>query len=179
MEQEVLQAILAALEAQKAEIAALRAELDSQGGGLGEIKEAIKRAQDEAEYGGFCDRHGEKFAPVAEKLKVLIGGDFDPMRETFESAREASSGEGYNEDEYVDGILADVIQRLDSLKETVPEAAPVIDAAEEAVQDVAVVNDDVSGVPDPQAEEAEEDEPELWSEEMLKNEKPEGVKLYA
>ena len=179
---EVLEAIMAALEAQKAEIAAVKAEIDAlkaqleaTGVDIGDIVDVMYSQHDKAEFDAFSGRHGSKFEPITKDLKVLVGEDFDPLRETYEKARALSETEGYDEDAYVNGVLAEVVQKLNSIKGALPdEAAPAVEAAEEMVQEAAAAQDEAEAIEEEGA--APDGE---WSEEALEKEKSVGRRLYA
>jgi hypothetical protein len=140
MEKEVLEALLAALEAQKAEIAELRALVEAQGGDLGGLIEIAHRQHDQNEFDAFKERQGSKFDPVLDSLKALHGEDFDPVRNMYDMASEASTGEEYDENSFIDAALADTVEKLNVLKTALPEAAlPAIEEAEQEVQEAALI----------------------------------------
>jgi hypothetical protein len=135
MEKELLEAILAALEAQKAEIAALKAQIEAHGGDLGDIIDVVYGSNDQSEYDEFKIRHGAKFEPVAETLKVIHGEDFDPVRSAYDGMQE--TGE-VDEDGYVDSVLAQAVEFLEKVKGVVPpESVPAIEEAEQTVIEAA------------------------------------------
>ena len=140
MEKEILEALLAAIEAQKAEIAELRALVEANDGGIDGLLDTLYEQNDQEGYDAFKERHGSKFAPIVNSIKLINGEDFDPVRSIYDMTGEASEAEGYNEDEFVGAILAEAIETLNKLKAVLPEAAvPAVEEAEQAVQEAAIV----------------------------------------
>jgi hypothetical protein len=203
---EILKAVLAALESQEAKIKKLEALLETQGGSLGNVSGCLSGVQDAMRFDAFSEKYGGKFKPVVEGVGLFTDG-FDPVRAAYEKAQKLSGGkEAFNEDEFVDETIAEAVERLEKIKALVsPEAVPAVEAAEEALQEAAAANDQAEAaegeITDPGNEqedpddgraewpgeelsivdeqEALDDYPEEWSEEMLEKEKQEGRKLYA
>ncbi len=186
MERELLEAILKAIEALKAENTALRAEMDAlrtqvetSGKGLEEINAAMERQRYQQGLDAFSGRHGKKFDPVIKGLKIINGEDYDPVRNAYEYIQSVSETEGFDEDATVDKILADTVTRLNEIKGMIPEAAvPAVEAAEEAIQEAAIINDSEEDVQGEERNEAFDSAPEEWSAEMLEKEKPVGHRLF-
>ena len=174
--QETLEKILSILEAQDAKIKALEAQIEAMGGGVDTLIETIYCDKDDQMFNSFSEKHGSKFAPYVDVMDKLEGGN--SLRSIYEKTKELDSTEGYTEDAYVDGVLANIIETINSLKAVVPpEAVEALENAEEAIVDAAVANDLGEGLME-NAEEADGADPEEWSEEMLAKEKLEGRAIF-
>jgi hypothetical protein len=169
VEKEVLEAILAALEAQKAEINELRALVKAHDGGIGELIEALYGQHDQEMFGAFQERHGSKFDPVLEIMKAIKGEEYDLTRHVYDTSIQDSENEGYSEDELVDEALKNIVENLNMLKAVVPEAAqPAVEEAEQAVQEAAIVAESAeAGIPEVEAPAAEPPAAESPKEEVI------------
>jgi len=173
---DVLDKILALLETQDAKIKALEAELKEYSGLSETLTECIYRDKDAEWFDEFSDKHRSKFEPYLGMMDKLEGGD--AFRAIYEKSKGFIGDEGYEEDAYVDSILAKVVEMIESLKAVVPpEAQPALEKAEEAIQEAAVANDAAENLPD-EAVEAAADPPDEWSEEALEKEGLEGPQLF-
>jgi len=163
MEKEVLEKILALLQQQDAEIKALKAALGEKGSLLDELVDLTYQEKNEGWFNDFKNRHGEKFAPYAGLLEKIEGED--PLRSIYNKSVEFMDQEGYDEDAYVDSILASVVEMISQLKEVVPaEAKPALEEAEAKIEEAAIVSEQAEPVVEP-AEEAGDDD---WSEDIAK-----------
>jgi hypothetical protein len=177
--QEVLEKILAILEAQDAKIKSLEAQLEAYGGGLDTLIENAHSGLDGDRFRAFSGKHRAKFEPYLPMMDKMEGGD--SFRSIYDSMENMSGEEGYDEDAYVDTMLKSVIETIESLKTVVPaEAIPALEQAEAAIEEAAVTNDTAEGLPAETIEEAagegeiKDPAPEEWSVEELEKLKPEG-----
>jgi hypothetical protein len=171
--QEILERIFAVLEAQDAKIKALEAKLKAFTGGFDTVLETIYDDVDGKRFNAFSERHRAKFAPYLGIMDKLEGGD--ALRAVYDRSNALSGEEGYEEDAYVDKMLAGIIETIEALKSVVPpEAVPALKQAEAAVQAAAVENDKGEGLP---PETIDPDE-EAWSEDDLAKEQLEGHRFF-
>lgn len=174
MEKEMLEKILAILEAQDAKIKALEAQLEAYGGGVDDLVDTMNNDKDEGLFNEFSDRHRSKFDPYMEILGKLEGED--AFRKIYDESKNLSSTEGYDEETYIGEILAGLVETINSLKAIVPpEAQEALEEAEEAIVDAAIETQETEII-----EETEIDDlaPDEWSEEELEKEKLEGHLLF-
>ena len=156
----ILQQILSVLEAQDAKIKALEAQLEASGADVGDIVDILHGKIDGERFEAFSGLHKAKFDPYLPIMDKLEGGD--SFRAIYDKSDEFSGQEGYEEDAYIDGVLASVIETIEGLKAVAPpEAQPALAEAEEAVKEAAIAS-----------------EGDEWSEEELQNEKLEGPQLF-
>jgi hypothetical protein len=169
--QEVLTKILAILEAQDAKIKALEAELKAYGDGFGTVLDSVYNQADKEHYGAFSERHRAKFEPYLDIMDKLEGGD--SFRAIFDRSMDLGEEEGYEEGAYIEGMLANIIETIESLKSVVPpEAQEALADAEEAIVEAAI---EAQGPAEP-VEEVEiiDPAPDEWSMEDLEKQKLEG-----
>ena len=146
----ILQQILGVLEAQDAKIKALEAQLEASGVDIGDIVDVLHSKVDGERFEAFSGRHRGKFEPYLDLMDKLEGGD--SFRAIYDKSNEFSSEDGYEEDAYIDGVLASVIETIEGLKAVAPpEVQSALEEAEEAVKEAAVANDVAEDLP---AEEA-------------------------
>jgi len=168
--QEVLEKIMAILEAQDAKIKALEKQIEAYGGGFDTVLETVYSGADRDRFNAFSEKHSAKFAPYIGIMDKLEGGD--SFRAIYERSLDMDNEEGYNEDQYVDGMLTNIIETINALKEVVPaEAVPALEQAEAAIQEAAIENDAAEGLP---AEAIDEG----WSEEDAANAKLQGHPIW-
>ena len=171
---EVLEKILAILEAQDAKIKALEAELEAYTGGTDTLIDTIYQDKDSAWFNEFSGRHRAKFEPYLGLMDKLEGGD--SFRAIYEKTKELDGTEGYEEGAFVDEILSNVIATIESLKAVAPPAAqPALEEAQEAIVEAAVEAKEEAPI-----EEAEirDPAPDEWTAEELAKAKMEGPRLF-
>ena len=169
--QEVFEKIMAILEAQDAKIKALEKQIEAYGGGFDTVLETVYSGADRDRFNAFSEKHSAKFAPYIGIMDKLEGGD--SFRAIYERSLDMDGQDGYDEDQYVDGMLANVIETINALKEVVPpEVVPALEQAEAAIQEAAIENDAAEGLP---PETIDDDE---WSVENLSKEKLEGRDIF-
>jgi len=172
--QDTLQKIMAILEAQGARITALEKQLELYTGGTDTLIDTVYNTNNRERFNSFSDKHRSKFEPYIGIMDKLEGGD--SFRAIYEKSFDVDGEEGYNEDTYVDGVLTNIIETIESLKSVVPpEAAQALEQAEAAIQTAAIENDQAEITNE--AESTNEDDE--WSEENLAKEKLGGVKLFS
>ena len=181
--QDVLNKILAILEAQDAKIKALEAELKAYTDGTDTLLDTIYMDKDAEYYQGFSDRHRSKFEPYLGIMDKLEGED--AFRKLYNSTNDLSGSEGFDEEAYVSEVLANTIETINSLKAVVPpEAQAALEVAEEAIAEAAVeaqepVVEEVIKEPVVEEEaEIEDSAPDDWSEAELEKEKMEGRRMF-
>jgi len=171
MEKELLEKILAVLEAQDAKIEALEKSLEAMGDPIDTLIDTLYHDKDSEMFNAFSERHRSKFEPYLGVMDKLEGRD--SFRALYDRANELDQEEGYNEDSYISDVLASVIETIDGLKAVAPpEAQEALDEAQEAVAEAAIEAQE--------PEEAEIKDPALddWSEEALEKEKLEGRQMF-
>ena len=180
---EVLDKILAILEAQDAKIKALEAELKTYTGASDTLIDTIYADKDADWYNEFSGKHRAKFEPYLGLMDKLEGGD--SFRAIYERTKDLSDAEGYDEDTYVNDILAQVVETIEGLKAIVPpEAKPALEEAGEAIKEASVTADVAESPTESTPEategpaEAAETPPDEWSEEELAKEKLKGKRLF-
>lgn len=184
--QEVLEKILAILEAQDAKIKALEAQLEAYGGGIDTLTQTVFNAADKEHFGAFSDKYRSKFEPYLAIMDKLEGGD--AFRAIYDKSVDFTGEEGYEEGAYVDGVLADIVETINALKAVAsPEAKPALEAVEQAVTEAAVTAKEeapaqpepTEPAPEPEViEETEVDDsaPDEWK--NLEKEKLQGRRLF-
>lgn len=151
---DVLSQFKDAIDFLKAENDGLKEQLDSANNRMGELENTLfekiikptEAATNEAAFNEFHDKYGERLDPYNEKLRALEGDDsLDLSREAFNGFKDYSAPEGmepYTEAEYVDALIEQVNQQIDTIKEKLglPE-----DSKTEVVEDengnIEVIND--------------------------------------
>jgi hypothetical protein len=171
--EEILKKIMAILEAQDAKIKALEAQIEAFTGGFDTVLETVYDDVDGKRFNAFSERHKAKFEPYLAVMDKLEGGD--ALRTIYDKSNELSGEEGYEEDAYVDKMLAGIIETIDALKAVVPaEAVPALEEAEANIQAAAVENDKGEGLPAETIDAGDE----AWSEKELAKEQLEGHRLF-
>jgi len=173
--QELLEKILAIVEAQDAKIKALEKQIEAFGGGIDTLIETAYNTENNGRYEAFSGRHRAKFEPYLDIMDKLEGGD--SFRAIYEKSIDLDSEEGYSEENYVEGMLTNIIETINSLKAVVPpEAREALEDAEEAIVEAAIeakeptLFEDDAEIKDPASEE--------WTVEELERIKPEGRQEY-
>lgn len=151
---DVLSQFKDAIDFLKAENDGLKEQLDSANNRMGELENTLfekiikptEAATNEAAFNEFHEKYGERLDPYNEKLRALEGDDsLDLSREAFNGFKDYSAPEGmepYTEAEYVDALIEQVNQQIDTIKEKLglPE-----DSKTEVVEDengnIEVIND--------------------------------------
>jgi hypothetical protein len=144
MEKELLEAILATMESMQARIEAMEKTMEAAGLSLDSISGSSLDGNEDSEFAGFSTRHGEKLSPYTEFFSAIRGGE-DLGRYAYDSAMASSGSEGYSEDGVVDSILADIVGLIEAVKGKIPEVAPALEAAEQAVAEAAVEKESAPG----------------------------------
>ena len=171
--QEVLEKILGLLEAQDAKIKALEKQLEVYGNGFSTVLDTVYNDAYAKDLGAFSERHRSKFEPYLDVMDRLDGGD--SFKAIYEKALDLNAEDGFDEDAYVDGMLANIIETINSLKSVVPpQAQEALEVAEEAIVTASMEAEGGDQV----VLETGEDAPEAWSEEDLKKERLEGPRLF-
>ena len=171
--QELLEKIMAILEAQDAKIKALEAQLEASGSDMGTLIDVAYNQADRENYGEFSNKHRGKFEPYLDVMDKLEGGD--SFRAIYDKSFDLDDMEGYDEENYVSEVLASVIEMINSLKAIVPpEAQEALEEAEEAIMEAAIEAE--PGL----IEETEinDSAPDAWTPEDLEKEVLEGPALY-
>lgn len=151
---DVLSQFKDAIDFLKAENDGLKEQLDAANNRMGELENTLfekiikptEAATNEAAFNEFHEKYGERLDPYNEKLRALEGDDsLDLSREAFNGFKDYSAPEGmepYTEAEYVDALIEQVNQQIDTIKEKLglPE-----DSKTEVVEDengnIEVIND--------------------------------------
>ena len=121
--EELLEQILGVMQAQDAKIKALEA--------------TINASQEQSAFDAFMERQGGRLSPVSEAMSFIGLGD-DPMHEVFDTSQEMSEEDGFEENGFVDSVIENVMERLESIKGIAPaEAVPAIAEAEASLQEAA------------------------------------------
>jgi hypothetical protein len=172
--QEVLEKILVILEAHDAKIKALEAQIEACGVDTGDIVDVLYGKLDGDRYDAFAGRHRAKFEPYINLMDRLEGGD--SFRAIYEKSNELDGEEGYDEEAYINQMLAEVIEIIDSLKSVVPsEAQEALEIAEEAIVEAAAETQEPELFDDAEIKDPAPDE---WSEEELEKERLEGRQMF-
>jgi hypothetical protein len=170
---EMLEKILAILEAQDAKIKAMEAQLEACGVDTGDIVDVLYNKLDGERYEAFAGRHKEKFAPYIGLMDKLEGGD--SLRAIYDKSNELEGQEGYDEDSYINEMLSNVIETIESLKSVVsPEAQEALEQAKTAVVEAAAETQEQELFEDVVKDPAPDD----WSEDALEKEKLEGRQMF-
>ena len=181
MEKEILEKILAILEAQDAKIKALEAQVGDQFDYLQEMVQWVYEDKDEGWYNDFAARHKSKFEPYLGVMDKVGGGD--TFRAVYDKSKDLmGSMEDYDEDAYVGAVLADIVEVINGLKSVVPpEAQEALEEAQEAVVEASIEAQGPAAA-SPAAAEPAESEGDAWpEEEMMKDlekERSEGREMY-
>ena len=147
MERELLEKILALLESMKGKIEALEAKSAEAEGRIEGVSNALDSLCNEADFLDFSDAYGGKFDAILGDLRKTIGDEYNPVRVAFDEVKGLRGTEGFDEGSYVDTMLEQIVQKLNSLKAAIPEEAkPAVEAAINAVENAAEVKE-VSGEP--------------------------------
>ena len=175
---EVLDKILAILEAQDAKIKALEAELKVYSEGTDTLIDTIYEDKDSQWYNEFSGKHRAKFEPYLGLMDKLEGGD--AFRVIYDKTKDLSGTDGYEEDAYIESVLANVIEMIESLKAvTPPEAQPALEEAQEAIVEASIEAQTEEKPADQEIiEEKGDAAPDEWTEDDLAKEKLEGHRLF-
>jgi hypothetical protein len=175
--QEVFEKIMAILEAQDAKIKALEKQLEAYGGGVDTLIDVAYSQADKNCFNKFSEKHRAKFEPYVGIMDKLEGGD--SFRAIFDRSLDMDEQEGYDEELYVEGMLTNIIETINALKEVLPlEAREALEDAEEAVIEAAAEVDSVNTHADIPEPELKDPAPEEWTVEELEKVKPEGRQEY-
>lgn len=85
---------------------------------------------DNEAFGEFNGKYGGKFAELIDPLRVINGEEYDPIRTVFDDMKGIERGEDWNEEAYIDNIIAEVVAKLQKLK-GIPEEPIVEEPAAE------------------------------------------------
>ncbi|MCL2880308.1 MAG: hypothetical protein FWF29_08700 [Treponema sp.] len=174
MEKELLEKILAVLQAQDARIKALEAQAETDFDTMSNLVDIIYEDKDSQWYRDFSDKYRSKFEPYLKVMDQLEGGD--SLRVIYDKTKDIGGAEGYDEGAYVDSVLASVVEMIDSLKGAVaPEAKEALDDAKEAVVQAAQADKEPELFEETEINDSAPDE---WSAKDLEKEKLEGRRLY-
>lgn len=142
--------------------------------------EYIAGQEKEARFDDFNEKYGEKLRPFNEDLSALEGDDFDVVREAFDKYDDFE-GDKMGEDEYVEALVEQLGDKLNSIKAAlgVPEDTEIaVEQTEDGETVVTTEDGDVVASTEDEATEGEAPEEEVVDEEGEAEDDPEEVAAF-
>lgn len=94
------------------EIASLNEKIDALNSIMNERVQEFSGWVDERDFKDFSDKYGEKLSPYAEKMNKIHSGDYDLIRDVYDTY----NPEEYNsEDEYIDKTIGALDEYLEDI----------------------------------------------------------------
>lgn len=142
--------------------------------------EYIAGQEKEARFDDFNEKYGEKLRPFNEDLSALEGDDFDVVREAFDKYDDFE-GDKMGEDEYVEALVEQLGDKLNSIKAAlgVPEDTEIaVEQTEDGETVVTTEDGEVVASTEGEATEGEASEEEVVDEEGEAEDDPEEVAAF-
>lgn len=126
---------------------------------------------DETGFASFNEKHGEKFKNIDETMRKLPGQEnYSASKKVWDDLKMKPWTKDFDEDAEVDKILGQAIKALDVLKSKVsPEQQQAIEQAKDDIKEAAIPND-IANADISDAEKAQTEDADDWSEDMIKAE---------
>lgn len=134
--------------------------------------EYIAGQEKEARFNDFNEKYGERLGAFNEDLSALEGSDVDTVREAFNKYDEFE-GDKMGEDEYVEALVGELGNKLDSIKKAlgVPEDTEIaVEQTEDGETVVTTEDGEVVASTEGEATEGETPEGEADEEEVIDEE---------
>lgn len=134
MEKEIATKLRAALEALDARITTLEHLVNDTI--IGGLRSAAEEYDDDVRYSEFVDNYKERYTPFEGVYKVLYGESNELPDVLYETIKEKSGEDGFDESAAVDEFIAEIQSKIDALEEMKDKAEEKKEEVEEDKEEI-------------------------------------------